>query len=215
MHSKGSYRNNPDIDSSVYEIANLLTYGQFFFIWIPFLFLLSGCGFGTTDRESVPDDTLSTAEVDQDAVDSAHVETMNENCGLDISTNMTDADAIRVVLESEGQLVVAQDIDSLMKLWAPGSKIHDAKNTPTSTIDDQTWDDKDAIRHRYVRIVFPGAPSSVQPSNLQITIEDTTAIVTSTTQIDSEISPAGDRWVLSKQDGCWRIQSLTYNLESN
>lgn len=45
-------------------------------------------------------------------------------------------------------------------------------------------------------------------------IEDTTAIVTSTTKIDNEVSPADDRWILSKHNGCWRIESLTYNLES-
>jgi hypothetical protein len=117
------------------------------------------------------------------------------------------------VLTAEGESVVSQDIDTLMRLWATDGQVSDAKNTPDNDADNQNWGGKDAIRHRYVRTVFPGAPASVRPSDLKIVIDNDQATVTATTHIGEEVSPAGDRWQLVRVDGCWLIQSLTYNLE--
>ena len=120
---------------------------------------------------------------------------------------------LRAVVWAEGTLVVAQDIDGLMTLWADGAYVANAKNTPDSPADDQFWRDKDAIRHRYVRTVFPGAPTAVTPADLQVSITGDRAELRSTTHIGNEVSPGGDRWVLVKQGPCWVIESLTYNLE--
>jgi hypothetical protein len=135
------------------------------------------------------------------------------SCTLPLAADSDDADAIRAVLLAEGELVVKQEISSLMALWSDGSFVANAKNTPQDTTDDQFWLDKDAIRHRYVRTVFPGAPSQAVPADLTIEITGTQAVVTATTNIGDEISPAGDRWTLLKQGNCWLIESLTYNLE--
>jgi hypothetical protein len=133
---------------------------------------------------------------------------------LHLSPSVTsDEEAIRAVIEAEADFVVQQEIKTLMQLWHDGAYIADAKNTPTDTTDDQQWLDKDAIRHRYVRTVFPGAPATASPKDLIITINGPQAVITATTQIGTEVSPAGDRWVLSTTDGCWGIDSLTYNLE--
>ncbi len=110
--------------------------------------------------------------------------------------------------------MVKQEITPLMALWSDGSFVANAKNTPQDTTDDQFWLDKDAIRHRYVRTVFPGAPSQAAPADLTIQITGTQATVIATTNIGDEISPAGDRWTLIKQGNCWLIESLTYNLEA-
>ena len=124
-----------------------------------------------------------------------------------------DESAIRALLIVEGELVVAQNIDPLMLLWADDARIVDAKNTPDDSADDQIWDGVDAIRNRYVRIVFPGAPSVVDHGDEMITIEGDTAQVESTTTIGSEVAPAGDHWEMVRRDACWYIASLTYNLE--
>lgn len=134
------------------------------------------------------------------------------SCSLGIET-AGDEDAIRSVLTAEGELVVAQDITRLMALWAADSHVTDAKNTPDDADDDQSWEGKDAIRHRYVRTVFPGAPAAAQPADLEISLDGDRATVRATTQIGSEVSPAGDRWELVKQENCWYIAGLTYNLE--
>ncbi len=131
------------------------------------------------------------------------------------TTDQQDETAIRALLAAEGEYVVQQAIQPLMQLWNSGASIVDAKNTPTNADDDQQWLDKDAIRHRYVRIVFPGAPAVASPKDLIIAIEDARAVVTATTQIGTEVSPAGDRWQLSKTGGCWGIDNLTYNLEAH
>lgn len=136
------------------------------------------------------------------------------SCSLQLAANTTDEEAITAVLMAEGKLVVEQNIDGLMNLWREGGEVIDAKNTPADTNDDQRWLDKDAIRNRYVRIVFPGAPTQADPKDLQIQMSDDQAIITATTHIGNEVSPAGDRWVLVKQNNCWAIQSLTYNLET-
>ncbi|MFN8495438.1 MAG: hypothetical protein U0350_48030 [Caldilineaceae bacterium] len=135
------------------------------------------------------------------------------SCSLHLDANATDEQAIRAVLAAEGELVVKQDITNLMALWADGSTVTDANNTPKNIDDDELWRNKDAIRHRYVRIVFPGAAAVSKPADMTIAIDGDEATVTSTTQIGNEISPAGDRWQLVKSDGCWLIKGLTFNLE--
>jgi len=136
------------------------------------------------------------------------------SCALDLAAGASDDEAIRAVLLAEGEMVVKQDIDALMLLWVDDGRVVDAKNTPDDDADNQNWEGKDAIRHRYVRTVFPGAPEQVQPSDLDIAVDGDQATVIATTHIGSEVSPAGDRWELTRVDGCWMIRSLTYNLEA-
>ena len=133
------------------------------------------------------------------------------SCTLENVTD--DESAVRALLAAEGQFVVAQDIDSLMRLWAENSRVVDAKNTPDDSDDDQVWDGRDAVRHRYVRTVFPGAPAVVDHDDENIAVNGDTAQVESTTTIGSEVAPAGDRWEMVRQDNCWYLASLTYNLE--
>jgi hypothetical protein len=133
------------------------------------------------------------------------------SCTLDAASD--DESAIRALLAAEGEFVVAQNIDPLMRLWVDDGKVVDAKNTPDASDDDQVWDGKDAIRHRYVRTVFPGAPAVVDHGDETITINGDQAQVESTTTIGSEVAPAGDRWEMVRQANCWYLASLTYNLE--
>ena len=135
------------------------------------------------------------------------------SCTLNLPAGTSDDDAISAVIHAEGQLVVEQKIDALMALWTDGASITNAKNTPDAADDDQYWRDKDAIRHRYVRMVFPGAPAQASPADLKITRDGDQATVIATTHIGSEVSPAGDRWTLRKQGSCWLLENLTYNLE--
>ncbi len=74
------------------------------------------------------------------------------------------------MIAAEGQLVVAQEIDALMALWSEDGYVADARHTPDQPEDDQHWRGVDAIRHRYVRIVFPGAPTNVTPSDMEVEI---------------------------------------------
>jgi len=135
------------------------------------------------------------------------------SCDLDPAPAGDEA-AIRAVIEAEGHYVVTQQIDALMALWTESAFVANAKNTPDTADDDQFWREKDAIRHRYVRTVFPGAPAAAAPADLEIRIDGNRAEVTATTRIGAEVAPAGDRWVLAKSGQCWFLESLTYNLEA-
>jgi hypothetical protein len=136
------------------------------------------------------------------------------SCTLGLAADASDEDAITAMLRAEGELVVTQRIDELMALWGDGASIADAKHTPADSGDDQDWLGRDAIRHRYVRTVFPGAPAQATPADLQIAFTGgDRAVVTATTRIGGEVAPAGDRWTLVRRDGCWLLQNLTYNLE--
>lgn len=135
------------------------------------------------------------------------------SCGLSLPDGLSTDEKLAAVLQAEGNFVVAQDIERLMALWQPDSQVIDARNTPQDTTDDQVWDGVDAVRHRYLYWVFPGAPSAIAPQDLKIELLDGKALITSTTRIDNENAPGGDRWELQEREGCWLIAKLTYNLE--
>jgi len=126
----------------------------------------------------------------------------------------TDEDAVLQLLAAEGEGIVEQDIERLMEIWAEEGVIVDARHTPDYGGDDLTWRGEDAIRQRYVTLVFPGNPAVAAPSDAQVTLSGDTAEVSSTTHIGSEVAPGGDRWTFERRDGQWFITSLTYNLEA-
>lgn len=125
----------------------------------------------------------------------------------------SDEEAIQLLLQAEGEGVVNKDLDRLMDLWLSDGYVADANHTPDYAGDDLTWKGSYAVRDRYITLVFPGNPSSVAPSDLTIVIEGDRAMVTATTRIGDEVSPAGDRWTFVRTPDGWRIESLTYNLE--
>jgi hypothetical protein len=125
----------------------------------------------------------------------------------------SDEEAIRQLIASEGQGVVSQDIAGLMDLWAADAVIADAKHTPDDPSDDARWSGRDAIRERYVVLVFPGNPTSAGATDVKFDIRGDQATAISTTVIGSEVAPGGDRWTFQKKDGRWWITGLTYNLE--
>ncbi len=61
------------------------------------------------------------------------------SCTLPLDDDASDTDKIAALLRAEGELVVAQEIDALMALWASGGEVVDAKHTPADPIDDQKW----------------------------------------------------------------------------
>ncbi len=125
----------------------------------------------------------------------------------------TDEEAIVQLLAAEGEGVVQQDIERLMEIWAEDGAVIDARHTPDDTSDDLTWRGSDAIRQRYVTLVFPGNPTAAGATDVQLTIEGDAAEAHSTTHIGSEVAPGGDRWTFARREGRWFITSLTYNLE--
>ena len=135
------------------------------------------------------------------------------SCGLGLPSGATPEEAIYAVVSAESKNVVSQQIGPLMRLWAEDAEITDAQHTPGDASDDRTWKGQDAIRYRYVRDVFPSAPGTAQPLELQTQVSGDRAVVTGTTGIGAEISPSGDLWELAKDGDCWVIKRLIYNRE--
>jgi ketosteroid isomerase-like protein len=125
----------------------------------------------------------------------------------------SDEMAIRQLLDAEAEAVAEQDMDRLMEIWAEDGEVIDAQHTPHQPEDDIRWIGKDAIRERYLSVVFPSAPAIVAHPIVDIAITGDTAVVTTTTRIGSETAEAGDRWTFARREGGWVITSLTYNLE--
>ncbi len=134
-------------------------------------------------------------------------------CALPLPANAAPATIAESLLRAEAERVVAQDIAGLMPLWAASGQVVDAAHTPQNLADDQTWAGVDAIRTRYLHHVFPGAPGSIAPTDVQVSGDAVSLTVISTPRINGQLAPHGDRWQLRQIDGCWQIESLTYNLE--
>ena len=180
------------VNSHQYSV-NSSQYSVFSSQWIVALFLLAvvlalaGCGRTTPTSLSAPTPAMPAFDDDEAA--------------------------IRWLLEAESRGVVNKDMDLLAAIWAEDAVVTDAKHTPDDPTDDARWQGIDAVLDRYVTLVFPGNPTLAAPADVQITIDGDTAAVISTTRINDELSPGGDRWTFVKRDGRWFIQSLTYNLE--
>lgn len=124
-----------------------------------------------------------------------------------------DRSAILDLLQREARGVVAQDLDALMALWAEDALVIDAAYTPDDPSDDLVWRGRDAIRDRYVHVVFPGGAQKAGPLDVRIEVQGDRATAWATTRIGDEVSPGGDRWTFVRRGGRWFLESLTYNLE--
>lgn len=124
-----------------------------------------------------------------------------------------DPAAILDLLQQEAQGVVAQDLDALMALWAEEAVVTDAAHTPDDPSDDLVWRGRDAIRDRYVHLVFPGGAKEAGPLDVRLEVHGDRATAWATTRIGDEVAPGGDHWTFVRREGRWYLESLTYNLE--
>jgi ketosteroid isomerase-like protein len=125
----------------------------------------------------------------------------------------TAEEAVLQLLNAEAEGVAQQDIDRLMSIWAEDGRITDANHTLDNPDDDLVWQGQDAIRERYIVMVFPSAPTIVAHPDFEIVVKGDTATVTTTTTIGGEVAPAGDLWTFRKTKEGWKITALVYNLE--
>jgi ketosteroid isomerase-like protein len=127
-------------------------------------------------------------------------------------TPANDEEAIKQLINAEGEAVVQQDIDRLQGLWASDGVVTDANRTPDNPSDDKTWKGWAAIRDRYVNIVFPSNPAFAEHPNIRVTITGDTAAAISDTKIGITNAKDNDKWTFRKIDGQWKMTSLTFDL---
>ncbi|MGE5141648.1 MAG: nuclear transport factor 2 family protein [Rudaea sp.] len=124
----------------------------------------------------------------------------------------TDEEAIRQIINAECEAVVQQDIDRLQGIWASDGVVTDANHTADNTGDDVTWKGWDAIRDRYVNIVFPSSPTFCEHPGTLVTVSGTTATGSSGVKIGQTNCTDCNKWVFAKGAEGWKISTLTYNL---
>ncbi len=133
--------------------------------------------------------------------------------GTPTPTPATDEEAILQLLAAEAERVVQQDIDLLMEIWAPDAVVTDANHTPDDPGDDRIWEGAEAIKERYLVIVFPSFPTQAIHPDVELNVSGDTAEAMTTTTIGIDMAPKGDKWTFAKVEGHWYITSLTFNLE--
>ncbi len=124
----------------------------------------------------------------------------------------TPEEAVRQIINAECEAVVQQDIDRLQSIWATDGVVIDANHTPDNTADDVTWKNWDAVRDRYVNIVFPSNPTFCEHPDAQVTVSGDSATATTGVKIGVTNAPNSNQWVFKKVGDAWRISTLTYNL---
>ena len=124
----------------------------------------------------------------------------------------SDDEAIRQLINAEGEAVVQQDIDRLQGIWASDGVVTDANRSPDNTSDDKTWKGWQAIRDRYVNIVFPSNPAAADHPNIRVMITGDTASAVSDTKIGITNVKDYDKWTFRKITGQWKITSLTFGV---
>ncbi len=123
-----------------------------------------------------------------------------------------DEEALKQLIAAEGEAVVQQDIDRLQGMWASDGVVTDASRTPNNSSDDKIWRSWNAIRDRYVNIVFPSSPAFAEHPNIRVTITGDTANAVADTKIGITNAKDNDKWTFRKLDGQWKITSLTFSL---
>jgi hypothetical protein len=124
----------------------------------------------------------------------------------------SDEEAIRQLINAECEAVVQQDIDRLQDLWSSNGVVTDANYTADNTGDDVTWKNWDALRDRYVNIIFPSNPTFCEHPNIQVTINGSNATASSSVKIGTTNCDKCNNWTFTKVGNGWKITSLTYNL---
>jgi len=126
----------------------------------------------------------------------------------------SDEEAIRQAINAECEALVQQDVDRLQALWSPNGVVTDANHTKDNTGDDVTWKNWDALRDRYINIVFASNPTFCEHPDIQVQINGSNATATNSLRIGTTNCKDCNIWTLAKGPDGWKITSLTFNLTS-
>ncbi len=124
----------------------------------------------------------------------------------------TPEEAVRQLINAECEAVVQQDIDRLQGIWASDGVVVDANHTPDVTNDDVSWKGWDAIRDRYVNVVFPSSPTFCEHPGATVTAGADSATAQTGVNIGQTKCDGCNQWTFKKVGDSWKIATLTYNL---
>jgi cellulose synthase/poly-beta-1,6-N-acetylglucosamine synthase-like glycosyltransferase len=126
---------------------------------------------------------------------------------------------VKSIVYLEGKAALDADIDAALRLWDPGGVIRDAHYTLADSSDDRVWRGQEAIRERYRKEFGQRRYLELSHSDASVIIEGNTATLVNDLRaniltpngIQSVFLSKGDRWVLRREDGTWRIMDLVVN----
>ena len=124
----------------------------------------------------------------------------------------SDEEAIRQLINAECEAVVQQDVDRLQSMWSNNGVVTDANHSKENAGDDVTWKNWEALRDRYVNLIFPSNPTFCEHPDIQVTINGNNAVATSSVKIGVTNCQNCNQWTFTKGGDGWRIVALTYNL---
>jgi hypothetical protein len=124
----------------------------------------------------------------------------------------SDEEAIRQLVNAECEAVVQQDVDRLQSMWAANGVVTDANHSASNSGDDVTWKGWDALRDRYVNLIFPSNPTFCEHPDIQVQISAPNATASSSVKIGVTNCQNCNQWTFTKGNDGWRITALTYNL---
>lgn len=126
---------------------------------------------------------------------------------------------IKAKIFLEERAALAGDVQAAVVLWSHDGIIRDANYTPENEEDDRVWIGLDRIRERYEEEFQLRSYLRLSHQNISSFIEDESAIVVNdlaaTLRTDGKLQKVflskGDRWTFRKENGEWKITSLTVN----
>jgi len=129
---------------------------------------------------------------------------------------------VKSIVYLEGKAALDANAGAALRLWDPAGVIRDARYTLADSSDDVVWRGREAIRARYRNEFGQRRYLELSHSDASVIIEGNTATLVNDLRakiltpkgIQSVFLSKGDRWVLRREDGTWRITELVVNRTS-
>jgi cellulose synthase/poly-beta-1,6-N-acetylglucosamine synthase-like glycosyltransferase len=126
---------------------------------------------------------------------------------------------IKAKIFLEERAALSNDVDKAVALWSPDGVIRDANYTLDDERDDRVWTGLSGIRARYQEEFRLRSYILLAHRNLSIFIEgneasvvnDLNAVIRTHDKIQKVFLSREDRWTFRKENGEWKITSLTVN----
>jgi hypothetical protein len=125
--------------------------------------------------------------------------------------------AAKLFLEERAALNA--DVAGALALWSRSGVIRDDNYTPNDTSDDRVWRGIDQILKRYqeefrarkyVRLEHRNISTVLEEDQASL-VNDLDATLMSNGKVQKVFLSKGDQWILRKENGEWKIASLTFN----
>jgi cellulose synthase/poly-beta-1,6-N-acetylglucosamine synthase-like glycosyltransferase len=126
---------------------------------------------------------------------------------------------IKALIHDEGRSALSGQVDQAVSLWTRDGFIHDMNFTPANPLDDRFWNGIDDIRRRYREEFAQRTYRRLEHKNISVRIDgdraraenDLYALIETPRGMETVILRRSDQWTFKREEGDWKIESLTLN----